>query len=140
MADSGKVITGLSHCKNHDGKDCPDCSYFNVECIDDLCADALDLIKELLEEQKRLKESLEMAKNVAERYANLVADKGVNDVYVLYAVKKRKQFMLGYQNKKASWCYGLDGAWMTHDRKMAEGFAKLTKGRLIEVTLTERPL
>ena len=52
MADGEKVITGLSHCKNHDGKDCPDCPYFNTECIDDLSADALDLIKELLKEQK----------------------------------------------------------------------------------------
>ena len=55
MADKEKIIRGLFHCKKHDGKDCPDCPYFNVECIDDLCADALDLIKELLKEMNEQK-------------------------------------------------------------------------------------
>ena len=89
---------------------------------------------------KNQQETIQITKNVAERYANLVADKGVTGVWVRYAVKKGKQFMSAYQNNKASWCYGLDGAWMSFDREMAEGFAKLTKGKLIEVTLTERPL
>ena len=98
-----------------------------------VCSDALALINEQ-------KETIQITKNVAERYANILADKGVNGVWVRYAVKKGKHFMAEYQNKKASWCYGLDRAWMTFDREMAEGFAKLTNGKLIEVTLTERPL
>ena len=105
-----------------------------------ICAMSMKRIDNAISLLKEQEETIQITKNVAERYANILADKGVNGVCVRYAVKKGKQFMLSYQNKKASWCYGLDGAWITFDREMAEGFAKLTNGKLIEVTLTERPL
>ena len=154
MPDREKVIKGLETIRFN-------LRQMNHGLLADFCDDALALLKEqqeqidrLLEESasnaemaegmkellKEQKETIQITKNVAERYANILADKGVNGVWVRYAVKKGKQFMLSYQNKKASWCYGLDGAWMTFDREMAEGFAKVTNGKLIEVTLTERPL
>ncbi|MBR3332759.1 MAG: hypothetical protein IKG23_00545 [Clostridia bacterium] len=140
--DREKVAKGLECCCTHIvGMSCGNCPY-EIEqredegisdCTSVLAYDALALINEQ-------KETIQITKNVAERYGNILADKGVNGVWVRYAVKKGKHFMAEYQNKKASWCYGLDGAWMSFDREMAEGFAKLTKGKLIEVTLTERPL
>ena len=138
MADREKVIKGLEcHQIDKDHRiNCSDCPYHCDEFmngLNELHNDALAMLKEQ-------EETIQITKNVAERYGNILADKGVNGVWVRYAVKKGKQFMLSYQNKKASWCYGLDGAWMTFDREMAEGFAKLTNGKLIEVTLTERPL
>ena len=45
MADIEKVIKGLEICKNHDGSNCLECPYFIDECVDDLCADALELLK-----------------------------------------------------------------------------------------------
>lgn len=137
MPDMEKCIKGLEICVDRvPGKyGCYDCPYEidGNNCEINLAKDAIALLKEQ-------EETIQITKNVAERYGNILADKGVNGVWVRYAVKKGKQFMLSYQNKKASWCYGLDGAWMTFDREMAEGFAKLTNGKLIEVTLTERPL
>lgn len=54
MADIEKVIKGLEICKNHDGSNCLECPYFVDECVDDLCADALELLKEQQEERKRM--------------------------------------------------------------------------------------
>ena len=44
--DREKVIKGLEHCINHDGRDCPSCPYCHGDCVDDLCADALALLKQ----------------------------------------------------------------------------------------------
>ena len=44
MTDRGKVLEGLKHCSSNLA--CRECVYHGVHCIDDLCADALELIKE----------------------------------------------------------------------------------------------
>lgn len=50
------VIKALECCINHEGDNCPDCPYhytvdgFNHNCKEDMCTDALALIKELTEE------------------------------------------------------------------------------------------
>ena len=54
------VIKALECCTNHEGDNCPDCPYhytvdgFNHNCKEDMCEDALALIKELTEEIKDL--------------------------------------------------------------------------------------
>ena len=45
MADIEKVMEALERCSNHDGKACLSCPYNKQECVDDLCADALKLLK-----------------------------------------------------------------------------------------------
>lgn len=45
MADLDKVIKGLERCSYHDGTACLSCPYNKAECVDDLCADALELLK-----------------------------------------------------------------------------------------------
>lgn len=55
-----EVIKALECCINHEGDNCPDCPYhytvdgFNQNCKEDMCTDALALIKELTEEIKDL--------------------------------------------------------------------------------------
>ena len=54
------IIKALECCTNHEGDNCPNCPYhytvdgFNHNCKEDMCADALFLIKELTEEIKDL--------------------------------------------------------------------------------------
>lgn len=45
MADLEEVIEGLERCSHHDGTACLSCPYNKAECVDDLCADALELLK-----------------------------------------------------------------------------------------------
>ena len=67
MPDRENVIKGLEHCINHDGRACQSCPYVHRDCVDDLCADALALLKE----QKKfvdvdaLREKLGLAKDCA---------------------------------------------------------------------------
>ena len=61
-------------------------------------------------------------------------------MFVLYCVKKGNKYMYKYQNKRAQWITAFDGCWMTHDKEIAKGFAQMTKGKAIEITLTEKEL
>ena len=58
----------------------------------------------------------------------------------VYGVKKNGKYLMEYKNRRAHWVFALDAAWMTGDKEMAKGFAKLTKGTAIEITLTEKPV
>ena len=59
--DRKKVIKALEICKNHDGSNCLECPYFVDECVDDLCADALELLKEQQKQIKALRLLVEWA-------------------------------------------------------------------------------
>lgn len=57
---------------------------------------------------------------------------------VMFGVKKHGKYMEGYRNMRARWTTVLDACWKTRDKEMANGFAQLTKGKVIEITLTEK--
>ena len=59
--DREKVIKGLEHCIiNHDSRDCTSCPYYHGDCVDDLCADALALLKEQEEKIRQLRLALQI--------------------------------------------------------------------------------
>ena len=57
---------------------------------------------------------------------------------VMFGVKKHGKYMEGYRNMHARWTTALDACWKTRDKEMANGFAQLTNGKVIEITLTEK--
>lgn len=57
---------------------------------------------------------------------------------VMFGVKKHGKYMEEYRNMRARWTTALDVCWKTRDKEMAKGFAQLTNGKLIEITLTEK--
>lgn len=65
MPDRENAIKGLEFCSKHDGSECPQCPYFNGECVDNLCADAIALLKEQEDEIKELRSIVEFWKNKA---------------------------------------------------------------------------
>jgi hypothetical protein len=62
VIDAEKVIKGLEICKNHDGSNCLECPYFVDECVDDLSADALELLKEQEDKIRQLRLALKIMK------------------------------------------------------------------------------
>ena len=66
------IIKALECCINHEGDNCPDCPYhytvngFNHNCKEDMCADALFLIKELTEEIRDIEAEYDRAYEQAE--------------------------------------------------------------------------
>ena len=54
MADREKVLKGLENCSSSDSA-CRECVYYGAHCVDNLCADALELLKE----QQKLTKSLQ---------------------------------------------------------------------------------
>lgn len=71
--DRERVVKGLEYCKEHDGANCPECPYFDAMCVDDLSADALELLKE----QDALCFALEQANNTNKYLNDVLAKKGV---------------------------------------------------------------
>ena len=143
MTKVEKVLKGLDLCKydpdpGQEDKyhhSCVKCPYHDPTipmCLE-LYLDAMELIK-------NLQECFQTAKNVAERYVQLCGESGVEDVRTWFSVIKNRRLLYKYQNKRATWTDSSDIAWLTLDRKMAEGFAKLTKGKVAEVTIAVRPL
>jgi len=61
MIDEDKVIKGLKHCSSNQA--CRECVYHGVHCIDDMCADALELLKQ----QKETIVTLALNKEKAEQ-------------------------------------------------------------------------
>ena len=57
---------------------------------------------------------------------------------VMFGVKKRGKYMEEYRNMRARWTTALDVCWKTRNKEMANGFAQLTKGKVIEITMTEK--
>ena len=97
-----------------------------------------DLIDDTLTLLKNQQEAIQTAKNVAKRYAQLLGEKGMDDIRTWFSVAKAGKLLYRYQNKRAEWTYSSDQAWLTFDKEMAEGFAKLTKGKVVEVTIAVR--
>ena len=57
---------------------------------------------------------------------------------VMFGVKKHGKYMEEYRNMRARWTTSLDACWKTRDKDFANGFAQLTNGKVIEITLTEK--
>lgn len=56
----------------------------------------------------------------------------------LYAVMKQKKYLQAYANKKGHWCYCPYNAHLFTDKEMAEGFAKVTNGKVVSVEIVVR--
>ena len=61
MIDEDKIMKGLKHCSSNQA--CRECVYHGVHCIDDMCADALELLKQ----QKETIVTLAMNKEKADQ-------------------------------------------------------------------------
>lgn len=57
-----------------------------------------------------------------------------------YAVKRRQLFLKQYRNGHGEWCSAADDAYMFRSLNMAESFAKITNGFVVEITLIIRPV
>ena len=137
MTELDKIVRSLETCSDNYYRPEDSCSSCHCSQNENCFA---ELIYQTIKLLKRQQDNFQTAKNVAERYAQLLGESGTEYVRTWFGVIKGGKLMYSYRDKHAKWTYSSDEAWLTCDKEMAEGFAKLTKAKVAEITIAVRPL
>ena len=128
MADIEKVIKAWKCCDTFNRK-CSECPY-EEGCFHDgfdrvAIADAVALLKEQ-------KETISAKEKAIEEYETVLRP-DIDSMWIRYAIKKRERYMESFKHGTANWVIGVIHAHWFSDKEMAESFARITHGTVVEI-------
>lgn len=90
---------------------------------------AVDNALDLLKEQK---ETISAKEKAIKEYETVLRP-DIDSMWIRYAIKKRGRYMESFKHGTANWVFGVIHAHWFSDKEMAEYFARITHGTVVEI-------